>query len=102
MDRDVAFKGMKDAIEQWRTWGLLLITVGLLASGGSFLFDPTLDSGGFLAERVVNLHALSTKFMILFSGAAVSISGVICLAVSAIIRVLRAVAAIKDSAVGAT
>ena len=95
MNRDVAFAGMKSAIDQWKSAGLALIGIGLLAVVSGFLFDPTIEAQGFTGDRVVNLHGLSIKFALLVSGAAASISGLICLAVSSIIRVLRASAAIN-------
>lgn len=98
MDRSVAFAGMKEAIEKWRTWGIGLVVIGVLVALAGSWFDPTVSSNilDLEADRIVNLHRLATKIMILIAGAAISVSGVICLSVSSVIRVLRASAAIRD------
>lgn len=95
MDREEAQKVMTDSIGSWWTWGLAITFAGVLALLGSFVFDPTIEASILSGERVVNLHALATKVMILICGATAFISGVICLAVSAIIHALRASSALK-------
>lgn len=100
MDRSIAFAGMKEAIEKWRTWGIGLVVIGVLVALAGVWFDPTVavpsNTLGLEADRIVNLHGLATKIMILIAGAAISVSGVICLSVSSVIRVLRASSAIRD------
>ena len=91
MERSVALEGMKSSIEGWRSWGIGLSILGVCASVGAVFYDPTVDiTGPNLNDRVVNLQGLSVQIMLLIGGSFAALAGVICIAVSSILRAMRA------------
>lgn len=74
-------------VEEMAQAGRIILVIGFLAIGGSFLMDTTV--GGLYGDRTHNLGLLQMQMMVLQSGGAAAVVGAVLLAVGRLLEQLK-------------